>query len=272
MKTRLIVAAIGIPVLLIVIFFLPLWVFACLAAAVCALAAWELIKCSAPEANLRLRIYAMVAAAAIAVSSAFAFYLTVYAAVLFLLVLVCFCEMIASFREELHMSFVTLVIVVMAGAVIPLLLSALVRLGPVGTRATLLLPFAIAFASDSAAYFAGMFLGQHKITPHLSPNKTMEGCVGGFLGTILVLLIFGLILKLCRFEVNFLLMAVYGFLGSLFGQIGDLSFSAVKREFGTKDYGNLLPGHGGVLDRFDSVIFVAAAVELMWMLAPAFTK
>ena len=67
-------------------------------------------------------------------------------------------------------------------------------------------------------------------------------------------------------------MIVYGFLGSLIGQIGDLSFSAIKREFGVKDYGKLLPGHGWVLDRFDSVIFVAAAVELMWMIAPAFTK
>ncbi len=272
MKTRIIVAAVGIPLLLVVIFALPLWVFACLAAAICAIAAWELIKCAATEANLRLRIYAMVSAAVIALGAAFDFRDNLTYTAVFLLFLLSFCEIMLTFRFEEHLSFRTVAVVFVAGALIPLLLSALVRIGNTEKRgAFLLLPFVVAFSSDSGAYFAGSFLGKHKLVPHLSPNKTIEGSIGGFVSAIVMLLIFGVVLKLVHFEVSFLLLIIYGFLGSLVCQLGDLAFSAVKREFGIKDYGNLLPGHGGALDRFDSMVFVAPLIEVLMLWAPAFS-
>lgn len=271
MKTRIIVAAIGIPLLLAVIFFLPLWVFAIAAAVISALAAWELVSCVGPDCVLRIKIYPMVSAAVIAFSSAFSA-VAAYAAA-FVLFFVLFCELMLTFRGEKHMSFMTLTAAFFAGVVIPVLLSALVRLGSEGRGGVfVLLPFVAAFSSDSGAYFAGCFLGKHKLVPHISPNKTIEGSIGGFLATIIIMLIYGLVLKLAGFTVSFLLLGVYGFLGSLAGQLGDLSFSAIKREFGIKDYGNLLPGHGGALDRFDSIVFVAPLIELLMLWVPAFVS
>lgn len=273
MKTRIIVAAIGIPLLLAVIFFLPLWAFAILAAAICAIAAWELIKCAAAEAGTRLRVYAMVSAAAIAMGAAFDFRDNMTYTAIFLLFLCVFCEIMLSFRQEEHISFRTAAVVFTAGVMIPLLLSALVRLGHAEEKrwAFLLLPFVVAFSSDSGAYFAGSFLGRHKLTPHLSPKKTVEGSIGGFVSTVALLMIYGAVLKKLGFEVSFVLLAAYGLLGSLVCQLGDLAFSAVKREFGIKDYGNLLPGHGGALDRFDSMVFVAPLVEVLMLWLPAFS-
>ncbi len=270
MKTRIIVAAIGIPLLLVVIFALPLWVFACVVAAICAIAAWELIGCAAQEVNMRLRIYAMVSAAAIALGAAFELRDNITYTAIFLLFVLCFCEIMLTFRQEERLPFRAVAVVFVAGALIPLLLAALVRIGTGEKRwAFLLLPFIVAFSSDSGAYFAGIFLGRHKLVPHLSPDKTIEGSIGGFAAAIVIIMIYGIVLKLAHFEVSFLLLLIYGFLGSLACQLGDLSFSAIKRECGIKDYGNLLPGHGGALDRFDGMVFVAPLLEILMLWTPA---
>ena len=155
----------------------------------------------------------------------------------------------------------------------PLLLAALVRIGLREnnnlTCVYMLLPFVATFSSDSGAYFAGMFYGKKKIFPNLSPNKTLEGCIGGFVSAIAMMLLYGFVLTLLHFEVNYLYLAVYGFLGSLACEFGDLVFSAIKRQYGIKDYGNLIPGHGGMLDRFDSIHFTAPMIELLVLLLPA---
>ena len=93
--------------------------------------------------------------------------------------------------------------------------------------------------------------------------------MGGFAGTILFSLLYGLLLRFGFFQpVHFLSLAVYGALGSVISQLGDLSFSYIKREYGIKDFGRIFPGHGGVLDRFDSVIFCAPLVELLLRVLP----
>lgn len=133
-----------------------------------------------------------------------------------------------------------------------------------------LLPMVIAFASDAFALFAGMAFGKHKLAPQLSPKKTVEGAAGGFLGAIVLILLYGLVLQnWCGLTVCYPILAVYGALGSVISQLGDLFFSYIKRQYGIKDYGNVFPGHGGVLDRFDSVIFCAPLTELLIRLAPA---
>lgn len=113
--------------------------------------------------------------------------------------------------------------------------------------------FLCAFGTDVAAYFSGYFFGKHKITPVVSPKKTLEGCIGGVIGSAVLCMIFGNL-----FIKDFVVHCMFiGLFGSVISQFGDLTASAFKRKMGIKDYGKLIPGHGGMMDRFDSVIFTA---------------
>lgn len=118
------------------------------------------------------------------------------------------------------------------------------------------LVFLAAFGTDIMAYFIGMAFGKHKLCPVLSPKKSKEGAVGGVLGSVLFCGIFAVI-----FVPDMIgeVMAI-AVVGSVIAQLGDLSASAFKRQMGIKDYGNLIPGHGGILDRFDSVFFTAPMI------------
>lgn len=141
----------------------------------------------------------------------------------------------------------------------------LIRSSPDGIY-TVWLPFLCAWLSDTGAYFAGLKFGKHKLTPTLSPKKTVEGAIGGIFLAVLVTGIYGFLVS--RYinpfkNVDFTLFCVIvSFVGSVFAQLGDLTASSVKRKFNIKDYGNLIPGHGGILDRFDSIIFTSAVVYI----------
>ena len=118
------------------------------------------------------------------------------------------------------------------------------------------LVFLSAFGTDIMAYFTGMALGRHKLCPNLSPKKSVEGAVGGVLGSVIFCAIFGWLVMPQQLTE----CLIIGVLGSVAAQLGDLSASAFKRQMGIKDYGHLIPGHGGILDRFDSVMFTAPLV------------
>ncbi|MBE6894220.1 MAG: phosphatidate cytidylyltransferase [Ruminococcaceae bacterium] len=130
----------------------------------------------------------------------------------------------------------------------------------------------IAWGGDIMAYFFGYFFGKHKMAPKLSPKKTIEGAVGGVLGSVLLALLMTYVYSKLPFSANtvvanlgenYLSLILFAALGSFVGMIGDLFASAVKRQQGIKDYGNIMPGHGGVLDRFDSFLLVAVIISLM---------
>ncbi|MCR5671331.1 MAG: phosphatidate cytidylyltransferase [Butyrivibrio sp.] len=126
------------------------------------------------------------------------------------------------------------------------------------------IPF-IAWVCDTCAYFAGRAFGKHKMAPTLSPKKTVEGAIGGILGSVLVGAIFGYVLYVNEtrdISVIFILMIIT-FFGSIIAQLGDLLASGIKRDHDIKDYGRIIPGHGGIMDRFDSVIFVIPSVYFM---------
>lgn len=116
--------------------------------------------------------------------------------------------------------------------------------------------FITAFGTDIMAYFTGYLLGKHKLCPKISPKKTVEGSIGGILGSVVFSGVFG------YFVIpDFLIHCVIiGVLGGVVSQLGDLTASIIKRKLDIKDYGNLIPGHGGILDRFDSVLFTAPMV------------
>jgi phosphatidate cytidylyltransferase len=116
-----------------------------------------------------------------------------------------------------------------------------------------------AWATDTFAYFTGVAIGKTKILPKISPKKSLEGCIGGVLGCMLAMVLFGLYFRNVL-AVPVIQFAILGLLCGVISQVGDWSASAVKRAAGVKDYGNIMPGHGGVLDRLDSILFVAPAV------------
>ncbi len=117
------------------------------------------------------------------------------------------------------------------------------------------------WVTDSAAYFAGRFMGKNKLTPDLSPKKTVEGSIGGTVVCTLVIFAYGLTINsLYNINIPLIHYILLGIITSSISQVGDLVASAIKRSTGIKDFGNIMPGHGGVIDRFDSILLAAPAV------------
>lgn len=123
--------------------------------------------------------------------------------------------------------------------------------------------FISSWGSDTFAYCTGMLFGKHKFLPKLSPNKTVEGVIGGIVGAAVLGAIYSFILlhKVNNeISYHYLRIALTCAAGSVISMLGDLTASAIKRDYNVKDYGDIIPGHGGILDRFDSVIFAAPAL------------
>lgn len=270
MKTRVMVGVVAVPLIFILILFAPVWMFGFVLGLISAIAAWEMLNCVCKDIPKRMVAYSSVGAFLLPFGTSIGAYMLTERFVLWGLVVIMFCELMLTFLREEKMPFEPIVMVLFSGFVLPMLFTSLIRIDMMNSgKYLLLMVFIVAFASDSFAYFAGMFLGKHKLAPQLSPKKTIEGSIGGFVGTIVCMLIYGFIMKACGFNVNFVVLAIYGYLGSLVGQLGDLSFSAIKRLQNIKDYSNLIPGHGGVLDRFDSMLFIAPLIELLLLWVPA---
>jgi len=131
--------------------------------------------------------------------------------------------------------------------------------------------FISAWATDTFASFSGLTLGKHKLCPTISPKKTIEGSVGGIIGCIIcVELYVWIISSVNNIGFSWINAGICAIIASFISQIGDLAASCIKREHGAKDYGNLIPGHGGVMDRFDSVLFIAPVVYYLIKYLPIF--
>ena len=125
--------------------------------------------------------------------------------------------------------------------------------------------FLCSWGCDTCAYCVGMLIGKHKMAPVLSPKKSVEGAVGGVIGAALLTIVYGFIFKdAMNSTINhILILAAISAVGALISMVGDLAASAIKRNYEIKDYGRLIPGHGGILDRFDSVIFTAPIIYFL---------
>ena len=271
MVKRILVAVVCIPLLAALVYGLsPVYpvVLPILVAALSMIAVHEVLWSTGFLKHPRLSGYSILLAGAVPFWVYYSGKLMPALAGMFLYVVLLFAEAIASHKR--------ITLEKMGGAfflsvVIPFFLSSLLRIRQMDHWMSLIvLPFEVAFLSDAFALFAGMAFGKHKLAPELSPKKTVEGAVGGFAGAIVCTVIYGAVLQLgFSMQVNYLYLVIYGALGSVVSQLGDLSFSYIKREYGIKDFGNIFPGHGGVLDRFDSVIFCAPLIELLIQFLPA---
>ena len=152
-----------------------------------------------------------------------------------------------------------------AGGLLPVALSCIVlaRYTPCGEPLGVFMMIYVMFCAwfgDSGAYFVGTFMGKHKLCPGISPKKTVEGLIGGVITVGIIIAITILICNAFFFQdhpLSYAVLVPLSMVASLVGVVGDLSASVIKREYNVKDFGNIMPGHGGVIDRFDSVIFVA---------------
>ena len=267
MKTRIISAVVLLPILLAIVLAGPKLLTAVLFGAMASIGAYELLFGTGLLKNTRLLIYCMVMAFLTAIwSFSGAQHLWAQIGILVFCV-VLFADMMAN---HVKITFDKLSMCLVSGLIVPYLLTSIVRIHvmPSG-RHMILIPFVIAMLSDTGAYFAGRAFGSRKLAPAISPNKTWEGVIGGVISAVLGMLLYTLILGLVfRFQVNYLYAVVYGILGSAIGVFGDLCLSVIKRQTGIKDYGNLIPGHGGILDRFDSMLFVGTLTEALLLMVP----
>ena len=280
MFKRVMVGVIGIPLLLLVLSFAPAWATMLLLMALCAVGARELLHAVGAAGDRPLLCLTVLMAGLLPVAvygEGFhgVMHLTAEGetrpwlalpVLAFLFVLGLFLHAILRYGKEGAVPFAHLTAGIFGGLLFPLMLSCLLRLrmGELG-QVMVWLPLAISFGSDTFALFVGMAFGRHKLAPHVSPKKTVEGGVGGLLGGVLGMMLLHAVGSriLGSSFLSWGQILALGLLGSVIDQIGDLSFSVIKREFGVKDYGKLLPGHGGVLDRFDSVTFVAPFAYLL---------
>ena len=266
MKTRLISAAILLPILLVILLAAPKIVAAIVWGLLMSVAAYELLYCTGLVTEGRLVVYSAVMAFAVTMWSYFDAIHGFGILLIMLFLMVLFVEMML---EHVKITFDTICLCVVGGALIPFMLSSLIRILTTNIgKYMVLIPFVIAFSSDAGAYFTGFFFGKHKMAPVISQHKTVEGAIGGVISAVLCMVIYAVILQFANFKVNYLYAVLYGLLGSGVGIFGDLCFSVIKRQTGIKDYGTLIPGHGGVLDRFDSMMMVAPLMEALLILLP----
>ena len=137
----------------------------------------------------------------------------------------------------------------------------------------LALVFIAAWVCDVFAYLVGSLFGKHKLIPEVSPKKTVEGAIGGVVFGAVAYIAYGFVLDklIPSMDVSYLLLALFGTVLTVVSQIGDLIASLIKREYGAKDYGKILPGHGGIMDRFDSILAISTVLLILCMVWPPFT-
>ena len=275
MKQRLLVAAIGVPLLILVLVFLPPLATGILVAAIAGAAAYELLHtaCKRPNELYGLTIlYAALTALMVfsitAVKSlAIDWPQILYPAAAFLYLMGLFFFAVRTHGTEHAIPFTDVAVCIVAAFLFPAMYGCIALLRSIGP-AFVLMPFVVAFIGDSFSMLGGMAFGHKKFAPNVSPNKTWAGFIAGPIGSALGMVLLCLVCKwVWSMELPIWYFALVGIVANLFGQLGDLSTSLIKREAGIKDYSHIFLTHGGVLDRFDSILFIAPVVyaAVMWM-------
>jgi phosphatidate cytidylyltransferase len=268
---RVLFALVGAP-LTVALIFAGGWVFAAALSAVAAIGAWELLRMARTGGSDPMEIPAIVLAAAIPLA-VHASYLGVFQVTLTMAVLV-FLALLASViwtrgveRKPL-VSFAVTIAAIIYPALVAYMYPIRYHAYAVGALAGTVLvmfPIAVTWATDTGAYAFGRMFGRHKLIPAVSPAKTIEGAVGGLLVAILGAWIYAqfLLKPFAQLGLSPKGLVIFGIVIGVVGQLGDLAESLLKRDAGVKDSSKLLPGHGGILDRFDSLLFVLPVAYLL---------
>ncbi|MGM9551835.1 MAG: phosphatidate cytidylyltransferase [Clostridia bacterium] len=265
MKTRLLTAALGI-VLFFTILFLPPMVFHAALMIIVGIATYEIYAVTGINKNLPLALSGCFGIALCALLGCMhlgdsVINFEVCLGCLSLYIVYIFCMVVFDHKNvklsDASVAFFTSVfIAVLYSYIIPL------REDEHGIWMIIVL-FAATWCCDAGAYFIGIKFGKHKLAPVLSPKKTIEGFFGGILGSVVGMGILSLVLNSVGIECNEIALMITGVGCSLVGPVGDIATSAIKREANVKDFGNLFPGHGGILDRFDSILLTTPFVYFM---------
>ncbi len=268
---RVLFALVGAP-LTVALIYIGGWVFAAALGAVAAIGAWEMLRMARAGGTEPLEIPAIVLAAAIplAVHASYlgVFNVTLTAAVLVFLALLAAVIWARGVERKPLVSFS----VTLAAIVYPSLVAYMYPLryheyavGALAGTILVMFPIAVTWATDTGAYAFGRMLGKHKMIPAVSPAKTIEGAVGGLLVAILGAWIYShfLLRPFAQLGLSPTGLVIFGIAIGVVGQLGDLAESLLKRDAGVKDSSKLLPGHGGILDRFDSLLFVLPVAYLL---------
>ena len=271
LTTRILLALGGIPLTLGLIY-AGSWIFVAALGAVAAIGAWELFRMARAGGNEPLDNAGIVLAASIPLF-VHASYLGVFrvsltaAVVVFMMLLASVIWLRGTSRKPL----VTLGVTV-AGIIYPSLVTYMYPLryhdyavGALAGTVLVMFPIAVTWATDTGAYAFGRMLGKHKLIPSVSPSKTVEGAMGGLLMAVLGTWAYVQFLMQPMAQLSMLPIGIiaFGLLVGVVGQLGDLAESLLKRDAGVKDSSRLLPGHGGILDRFDSLLFVLPVAYLL---------
>jgi phosphatidate cytidylyltransferase len=197
---------------------------------------------------------------------------TAVVSAVFIYILIVFITMLAS-KEKFsleHLSFVFLMTII-----IPCFFSTIVFSNALsGGVFNILVIFMCAWGSDTGGYLFGGLYGRHQITPKISPKKTAEGMIGSVFSSFSAVIFTAYICDILvdTISVNYFVAFICGIIGSVLAILGDLFASVIKRSFGVKDFGSIIPGHGGIMDRFDSILFVAPFIYIVLSIAPIFPE
>lgn len=263
MLQRIITAIIALLIFVPVLFFSEYIIFDVTMAVISVMALYELLSC----VNM-IRKY-LVSIPALAVSFTVPLLYRYFKAeiVVFVMIIFLFYLLYATVFAHKKYNFNDIALVYFSTAYITVSLTSvlIIRSLKFGEYLYLLI-FIGAWVTDTFAYFTGKLFGKHKFAPNLSPNKTVEGSAGGMIFCAAAFVVYGIIVIKLRnrdIEPNYFVLAVTGVIISIFAQIGDFTASAIKRNYAKKDFGSVFPGHGGVLDRFDSVLGVAPVLMMI---------
>jgi len=285
MKTRIIASIILLPIFFCILFVFPPYILTLLISVISAIASYELLNATKSIKNKRILVYTIIAAIFTPIAvylSALTPYaplmqITLMLSIFFIFISLLMIEFVLTFRNTkaleagIQVKLHHILIALAAGIVIPYMLASLISLRtmPQG-HFLVLLPIIATILTDSGAYFVGVSMGKTKAFPTISPNKTVEGYIGGIITGTLAMAIYGAILaSTTTLNIIFPALLLYGIIGAIVTGLGDLLFSLIKRKCEVKDYGNLIPGHGGILDRFDSMTLTAPTMYLLVTLLPA---